>query len=81
MLQQFIEEKMWESNKLMKRHSAPKVTRKIKPTFRYNFTSVKLVNILNQTILGVDEDVKQQDFVLTLEKRGDWYSYSIAYCW
>lgn len=34
----------------MKRHSAPKVTRNVKPAFRYNFTSVKLVNILNQGI-------------------------------
>lgn len=80
MLQQFIEEKMWESDKLMKRHSAPKVTKKIKPAFRYNFTPVKLVNNLNQTTPGIDKDVEQQDLIFILENRGDWYRYSIAYC-
>lgn len=42
---------------------------KIKPATRYNFTSIKLVHILNQTISSVDEDVEQQDFSHSLLKR------------
>lgn len=46
--QQFIEGKIWVTNKLMKMCSAPKVTRKmqIKTAMRYNFMSIKLANIL-----------------------------------